>query len=67
MTIFTLAFWDAAAERAIKTAAQTALVTIGADRLDQQGAPGPRRLARGPAQVAFIKRAYGACCMRAAA
>lgn len=34
MTIFTTAFWSAAAERAIKTAAQTALVTIGADRLD---------------------------------
>lgn len=28
------AFWVAAAERAIKTAAQTAIVTVGADTID---------------------------------
>lgn len=33
-TLWTKAFWIAAAERAIKTAAQTALVVLGADRVD---------------------------------
>lgn len=33
-TLWAAAFWKATAERSIKTAAQTALVTIGADRLN---------------------------------
>ena len=32
--IFTITFWEAAAERALKTAAQAALLTLGADRID---------------------------------
>ena len=31
MSIWTAAFWQAATERAVKTAAQVAVVTIGAD------------------------------------
>lgn len=32
--MLTRVFWLAAVERAVKTAAQTALVTLGADRVD---------------------------------
>lgn len=33
MSIWTVAFWKAAAERAIKTAAQSAVLAVGADSL----------------------------------
>lgn len=34
MSIFTLAFWIAASERAVKTAAQSALLVVGADQVN---------------------------------
>lgn len=34
MSIFTLAFWQATLERAVKTAAQAAILAIGADQVN---------------------------------
>lgn len=34
MTIWTKAFWQATAERAVKTAAQSALLVLGAEQVD---------------------------------